>query len=598
MLQQSTNLITEGILVSNLHYGVFVRNWWVQKSIKNSNNQILPIPYRLYMRVTCKLNGELFILSVVQSITNPLQPGFICTCKEKSTEIMTSASAAINTLYQEIFGRKTEYSGPIIMGFYNNNIVKKLVKDVIFFPLFISIESFSVVITNNGLHYHNSELMSIIAHWYDWYQIYVHSWLFLEPGEAKTTIDSHYASSFSVVITSIGYSDNSEFNGAGNGFSSSIITKFQGKQSIILQQIKNNVCTFGIYQESKIIAQYQGETPNNVWKKTGINKKFEGNDLFGIMYPVVQSILQQFPNDLRICTLNDWLFLEPGEAKTTIDSHYASITHAIKRYIRIGYDIKESQDIHQELYRDILQQSKIIAQYQGETPNNVWKKTGINKKFEGNDLFGIMYPVVQSILQQFPNDLRICTLNEWNNSDFLQQAFDQHIKSRKIITSILLDWKKLFDDWLLQKSTIIQIPKMLQKIYPIDYQLQDKEIRAWKAMFKACGCNNVTPFEKDISNIEFWSRALDSSGDQETLINLYNTGFALKNNKRGIDGKIRVLSIIADKFRYQDLREKLQVGSTSINSARKHARLNGPGASPISKPQRTIRDGKNGDENM
>ncbi|RHZ65438.1 hypothetical protein Glove_315g50 [Diversispora epigaea] len=426
MSQQSTNLITEGILVSNLHYGVFVRNWWVQKSIKNSNNQILPIPYRLYMRVTCKLNGELFILSVVQSITNPLQPGFICTCKEKSTEIMTSASAAINTLYQEIFGRKTEYSGPIIMGFYNNNIVEKLVKDIIFFPLFISIESFSVV------------------------------------------------------ITSIGYSDNSEFNGAGNRFSSSIITKFQGKQSIILQQIKNNVCTLGIYQESKIIAQYQGETPNNVWKKTGINKKFEGNDLFGIMYPVVQSILQQFPNDLRICTPN-----------------------------------------------------------------------------------------------------------KWNNSDFLQQAFDQHIKSRKIITSILLDWKKLFDDWLLQKSTIIQIPKMLQKIYPIDYQLQDKEIRAWKAMFKACGCNNVTPFEKDISNIEFWSRALDSSGDQETLINLYNAGliqlekkkeitseieinyneifwesfrFALKNNKRGIDGKIRVLSIIADKFRYQDLREKLQMG--------------------------------------
>ncbi|RHZ58339.1 hypothetical protein Glove_374g51 [Diversispora epigaea] len=182
MSQQSTNLITEGILVSNLHYGVFVRNWWVQKSIKNSNSQIFPIPYRLYMRVACKLNSELIILSV----TNPLQPGFICTCKEKSTEIM----AAINNLYQEIFGRKTEYSGPIIMGFYNNNIL--------------------------------------------------------------------------------------------------------GRQSIILQQIKNNVCTLEIYQESKII-----------WKKTGINKKFEGNDLFGITYSVIQSILQQSPNDLRICTPND-----------------------------------------------------------------------------------------------------------------------------------------------------------------------------------------------------------------------------------------------------------------------------------------------------
>ncbi|RHZ71090.1 hypothetical protein Glove_262g77 [Diversispora epigaea] len=50
------------------------------------------------------------------------------------------------------------------------------------------------IISDNGPHYHNSELMAIIAHWYDWYQIQVCSWLFLEPGEAKTTIDSHHAS--------------------------------------------------------------------------------------------------------------------------------------------------------------------------------------------------------------------------------------------------------------------------------------------------------------------------------------------------------------------------------------------------------------------
>ncbi|GES79934.1 hypothetical protein GLOIN_2v1790442 [Rhizophagus clarus] len=50
------------------------------------------------------------------------------------------------------------------------------------------------VISDNGPHYHNSELMSIVAHWYDWYQIQVRSWLFLEPGEAKTTIDFHHAS--------------------------------------------------------------------------------------------------------------------------------------------------------------------------------------------------------------------------------------------------------------------------------------------------------------------------------------------------------------------------------------------------------------------
>ena len=35
--------------------------------------------------------------------------------------------------------------------------------------------------------------MATIAHWNTWYQIEVRGWLFLEPGEAKTIIDSHHA---------------------------------------------------------------------------------------------------------------------------------------------------------------------------------------------------------------------------------------------------------------------------------------------------------------------------------------------------------------------------------------------------------------------
>ncbi|RHZ80994.1 hypothetical protein Glove_130g138 [Diversispora epigaea] len=49
------------------------------------------------------------------------------------------------------------------------------------------------IISDNGGHYHNSELMVIISCWYDWYNIEVRGWIFLEPGEAKTTVDSHHA---------------------------------------------------------------------------------------------------------------------------------------------------------------------------------------------------------------------------------------------------------------------------------------------------------------------------------------------------------------------------------------------------------------------
>ncbi|CAB5358019.1 unnamed protein product [Rhizophagus irregularis] len=127
-------------------------------------------------------------------------------------------------------------------------------------------------------------------------------------------------------------------------------------------------------------------------------------------------------------------------------------------------------------------------------------------------------------------------------------------------------------------------------------------------MLIACGCTNVTPFEKKESNIEFWSRAMDPSADKETLLNLYNAGLiclknntpiiidksmnfwesfksTLDNNRRDIDGKIRILSIIAENFRYNDLRKKLQVSPNTINSARKYARLNSPGAIAIVKPK-------------
>ena len=49
------------------------------------------------------------------------------------------------------------------------------------------------IISDNGGHYHNSELMAIISHWHDWYNVEVREWIFLEPGEAKTTVDSHHA---------------------------------------------------------------------------------------------------------------------------------------------------------------------------------------------------------------------------------------------------------------------------------------------------------------------------------------------------------------------------------------------------------------------
>ncbi|CAB4475790.1 unnamed protein product [Rhizophagus irregularis] len=116
-----------------------------------------------------------------------------------------------------------------------------------------------------------------------------------------------------------------------------------------------------------------------------------------------------------------------------------------------------------------------------------------------------------------------------------------------------------------------------------------REFRAWRAMFEAIGCKNITPFERDISDMEFWSCAKDPKGDIETILNLFSNGLlntklnstirnnefenykdttnvfwyslreSLDSNPNGSNGKIRILSIVAENFIYEELMENLQV---------------------------------------
>jgi len=129
----------------------------------------------------------------------------------------------------------------------------------------------------------------------------------------------------------------------------------------------------------------------------------------------------------------------------------------------------------------------------------------------------------------------------------------------------------------------------LAKIYPEGYKFQDKELRAWRAMFQACGCSNITPFLRVESQIEFWSRAHDIKADKQILNDLYEANLlqinnedsiltslpttiqqaqqifwksfrdAINSNKRGQDGKIRIVSIIALNFKFTDLMRELSV---------------------------------------
>ncbi|CAB4403294.1 unnamed protein product [Rhizophagus irregularis] len=64
-------------------------------------------------------------------------------------------------------------------------------------------------------------------------------------------------------------------------------------------------------------------------------------------------------------------------------------------------------------------------------------------------------------------------------------------------------------------------------------------------------------------------------GDGDIFWNCFHQ--TLEANKKGYDGKRRILSIIVEKFSYNVLMEKLKAAQGSILEARKYARINGPG---------------------
>ncbi|GBC00586.1 hypothetical protein RclHR1_03900003 [Rhizophagus clarus] len=104
-------------------------------------------------------------------------------------------------------------------------------------------------------------------------------------------------------------------------------------------------------------------------------------------------------------------------------------------------------------------------------------------------------------------------------------------------------------------------------------------------MLKNVGCTRITPFNKEQSECEFWSRSSTPTVDQENLKILYKQGFinpipvhfqnktqifwnsfqeSMNINKSGFDGKTRILSIIAKKFSYEEIKSNLNVSNDAV----------------------------------
>lgn len=142
--------------------------------------------------------------------------------------IETSATKAISKTYQDIFQNKTRYSGHIVMGWNNKNIIDVLSSNIDFYPFTCQL------------------------------------------GE------------YEIFIYGLGLSTRSDWNKAGNGYKSSLIYPYKKRPAIFVSKIEDNKCHICIYQDFKLQKTFVEATPNDVWKNSGFIQKFSGMKLFGL----------------------------------------------------------------------------------------------------------------------------------------------------------------------------------------------------------------------------------------------------------------------------------------------------------------------------
>jgi hypothetical protein len=281
-----------------------------------------------------------------------------------------------------------------------------------------------------------------------------------------------------------------------------------------------------------------------------------------------------------------------------LDGYHITFIQYYKRKSTLFSQFYSKNQFHVNLYS--IKTGERLVEYQNSDVNELWKSIGLFNMFTGAQLF-----LLENIeLKQIIDDLSRfeVDLHQWNAIIFekLHQTYMKNINSKELTMSV-------FNHLHHKKSSLFEFYNLLNTFEIIekhDMNLDEnilRKIRAWKRLLNASGCKQI----KTDKNNEYWSKANDIGADLETLqlfseINSKSEAVsesdkdlkldsqaeifwkcfedALNSNIRGSDGERRILSIIADKFSYSILNEKLKISNNLIRAARIHARLYGSGA--------------------
>ena len=147
--EYQVSLFSLGFIDENLHYGPFSRDWWETRCITNSPGLY---PIRINMKTLVILQSTHFFITVIQGHTGFLQQlGYICEAGDSKSTIFDNPSAAVTTLYQQLFKNGTRFSGSLIMGHDKIEIGEQLLKDVNFRPFCCFIGKFWLFVYGIGI---------------------------------------------------------------------------------------------------------------------------------------------------------------------------------------------------------------------------------------------------------------------------------------------------------------------------------------------------------------------------------------------------------------------------------------------------------------
>ena len=126
-----------------------------------------------------------------------------------------------------------------------------------------------------------------------------------------------------------------------------------------------------------------------------------------------------------------------------------------------------------------------------------WCKTGILKSISGDTLFATNHSITLQKLEQEVHLLQVSmpsksTISDWHNKTIMEYLFKLHLK--RVASGSVEEWHQVFQNWTRQKSNIIELFTHISKIYAnSSHEFHERELRGWRAMFRAAGCTNIIP---------------------------------------------------------------------------------------------------------